>query len=107
MVIQGTIEGPNSSDIYSQNAYIYVFKVPASIVTAMGDGSAQSNTDYTLVASALIRMPSTSASSRPVSFASSNGVSVSQGDWLFAAMVFDAAVSSNRYFNVNFQMYTS
>lgn len=107
VVIQGTIEGPNSSDIYSQNAYIYVFKVPASIVTAMGDGSAQSNTDYTLVASALIRMPSTSASSRPVSFASSNGVSVSQGDWLFAAMVFDAAVSSNRYFNVNFQMYTS
>ena len=107
VVIQGTIEGPNSTDIYSQFLYIYVFKVPAAIVTAMGNGNAQNNTNYSLVASAQCRMPASSATTRPQSFISSNGVSVSQGDWIFAAVTFDAAVTSNRYFNINFQMYTS
>ena len=107
VVIQGTIEGPNSTDIYSQFLYIYVFKVPAAIVTAMGNGNAQNNTNYSLVASASCRMPTSSATTRPQSFISSNGVSVSQGDWVFAAVTFDAAVTGTRYFNVNFQMYTS
>jgi len=107
VVIQGTIEGPNSTDIYSEFLYIYVFKVPAAIVTAMGNGNPQNNTNYSLVASASCRMPASSATTRPQSFISSNGVSVSQGDWVFAAVTFDAAVTSNRYFNVNFQMYTS
>ena len=105
--IQGTIEGQNNADIYSEDVYIYVFKVPAAIVTAMGNGGAQNATNYTLVASAICTMPSTSASSRPQRFASSNGVSVSAGDWVLGAVSFDGVVTATRYLYTNFQMLTT
>ena len=105
--IQGTIEGQNNADIYSEDVYIYVFKVPAAIVTAMGNGGAQNATNYTLVASAICTMPTTSASSRPQRFASSNGVSVSAGDWVLGAVSFDGVVTATRYLYTNFQMLTT
>ena len=105
--IQGTIEGENQADIYGEDVYIYVFKVPAAIVTAMGNGNPQNATNYTLVASAICTMPTTSASSRPQSFASSNGVSVNAGDWVLGAVSFDGVVTATRYLYTNFQMLTS
>ena len=105
--VQGTVEGQNNSELYSANVYILVFKISAAIVTAMGNGNPQNNTTYTLVASATCTMPASSLSSRPQSFASSNGVSVSAGDWVFASLASDATVTTTRYFYTNFQMLTS
>tara|TARA_R110002153_G_scaffold195821_1_gene349154 strand:- start:93 stop:1886 length:1794 start_codon:yes stop_codon:yes gene_type:complete len=105
--VQGTVEGQSSSELYSANVYILVFKISAAIVTAMGNGNPQNNTTYTLVASAECTMPASSTASRPQSFASSNGVSVSAGDWVFASLASDATVTATRYFYTNFQMLTS
>tara|TARA_R110002073_G_scaffold244894_1_gene406947 strand:+ start:131 stop:1468 length:1338 start_codon:yes stop_codon:yes gene_type:complete len=105
--VQGTCEGQNNANLYSANVYILVFKIPASIVTAMGNGGIQSTAAYTLVASATCTMPTSSLSSKPQSFESSNGVSVSAGDWVFASLASDATVTATRYFYTNFQMYTS
>lgn len=107
VVIQGTIEGGNFSDVYSQDIYIYVFRVPSSIVTAMGNGGVQNTTAYELVASARCTMPSSLASTRPQLFVSGNGVEVDKGDWVFAAMTFDSTVTTTRYFPINFQIYTA
>jgi hypothetical protein len=104
--IQGTVEGSNNSEVYDEDVFIYVFKVPSAIVTAMGNGGAQDNTAYELVASAKCTMPSSNASSRPQSFVSTNGETLDKDDWVFAAMAFDAAVTSTRYFYVNFNVYT-
>jgi hypothetical protein len=104
--IQGTCEGQNSSEVYNDKVYIYVFKLPAAIVTSMGDGSDQPNSNYTLVASAECTMPSTGASQRPQSFESSNGESVSAGDWVFASLSFAGTVTATRYFYTNFSMAT-
>lgn len=105
--IQGTIEGQSNADIYSEDVYIYVFKVPAAIVTAMGNGGVQNATNYTLVASASCTMPSTSASSRPQRFASTNGVSVNAGDWVLGSVSFAGTVTATRYLYTNFQMLTT
>lgn len=105
--IQGTVEGQNSADIYSEDVYIYVFKIPAAIVTAMGNGGAQNATNYTLVASAVCTMPTTGASARPQSFQSTNGVSVNAGDWVLGAVSFDGVVTATRYLYTNFQMLTT
>ena len=105
--VQGTVEGQNNGELYSANVYILVFKISAAIVTAMGNGNPQNNTTYTLVASATCAMPASSTASRPQSFASSNGVSVNAGDWVFASLASDATVTSTRYFYTNFQMLTS
>jgi len=105
--VQGTVEGQNTSDLYNANVYILVFIVPAAIVTAMGNGGNQNATNYTLVASAECTMPSTGLSTKPQSFVSSNGVSVSEGDWVFASLASDASVTATRYFYTNFQMLTS
>jgi len=104
--VQGTVEGQDFSDVYNDKVYIYVFKLPPNIVSAMGNGSAQSDTNYTLVASAECTMPSTGASTRPQSFASSNGVSVNAGDWVFASLSFAGTVTATRYFYTNFSMAT-
>jgi hypothetical protein len=104
--IQGTCEGQNSIDVYNDKVYIYVFKLPANIVSAMGNGSAQSNTNYTLVASAECTMPASSASTKPQSFESSNGETVSAGDWVFASLSFAGTVTATRYFYTNFSMAT-
>ena len=100
--IQGTCEGQNTSDLYSANVYILVFKIPPAIVTAMGNAGIQNTATYTLVASATCTMPTVSLSSKPQSFASSNGVSVNAGDWVFASLASDATVTSTRYFYTNF-----
>ena len=105
--VQGTCEGQNTSDLYSANVYILVFKIPPAIVTAMGNAGIQNTATYTLVASATCTMPTVSLSSKPQSFASSNGVSVSAGDWVFASLASDATVTATRYFYTNFQMLTS
>ena len=105
--VQGTVEGQNSTDVYSDTVYIYVFRLPASIVLAMGNGGIQSTAAYELVASAGCVMPATQSSSRPQRFASSNGVSVSEGDFVFAAVAFSGTTTATRYFYTNFQMLTS
>ena len=105
--VQGTIEGQNFTDVYSGTVYIYVFRLPSSIVLAMGNGGIQSTAAYELVASAGCVMPSTQASTRPQRFASGNGVSVTAGDFVFAAVAFSGTTTATRYFYTNFQMLTS
>tara|TARA_R110000772_G_scaffold193093_1_gene303983 strand:+ start:3936 stop:4937 length:1002 start_codon:yes stop_codon:yes gene_type:complete len=105
--IQGTCEGQNNSEVYNDKVYIYVFKLPPNIVAAMGNGSGQANSNYTLVASAECTMPSTGASQRPQSFESSNGETVTAGDWVFASLSFAGTVTATRYFYTNFSMSTS
>jgi hypothetical protein len=104
--IQGTCEGQNNIDVYNDKVYIYVFKLPPNIVSAMGNGSGQANSNYTLVASAECTMPSSGASQRPQSFESSNGETVSAGDWVFASLSFAGTVTATRYFYTNFSMAT-
>jgi hypothetical protein len=104
--ISGTIRSVNNSDIYNSVTYIYVFKVPDAIVTSMGDGTAQSSTDYTLVASASCTMAASDTSNRPQSFASSNGVNIDKDDWIFVGVAFANQVSANRYLELNFNVYT-
>ena len=107
MQIQGTVEGQNFTDVYNDTVYIYVFKLPASIVLAMGNGGAQSSSSYELVASAGCVMPASQASTRPQRFASGNGVTVSAGDWVFASLSFAGVVTATRYFITNFSMCTT
>jgi hypothetical protein len=104
--IQGTCEGQNNSEVYNDKVYIYVFKLPLNIVAAMGNGSGQANSSYTLVASAECTMPVSGASQRPQSFESSNGETVSAGDWVFASLSFAGTVTATRYFYTNFSMAT-
>ena len=104
--IQGTCEGQNNIDVYNDKVYIYVFKLPLNIVAAMGNGSGQANSSYTLVASAECTMPASGASQRPQSFESSNGETVSAGDWVFASLSFAGTVTATRYFYTNFSMAT-
>jgi hypothetical protein len=104
--ISGTIRSVNSVDIYDSVTYIYVFKVPDAIVTAMGNGTAQSSTAYELVASASCTMPDSDTSFRPQSFASSNGVNIDKDDWIFVGVAFAGTVTANRYLELNFNVYT-
>ena len=104
--IQGTCEGQNNIDVYNDKVYIYVFKLPLNIVAAMGNGGGQANSSYTLVASAECTMPVSGASQRPQSFESSNGETVSAGDWVFASLSFAGTVTATRYFYTNFSMAT-
>jgi len=105
--LQGTVTGVNTSEIYNSDIYIYVIKVPAAVVTLMGNGGSQSNVAYTLVASATCTMPTTSAITRPQSFSSTNGVNIDKADYIFVAFAKAGdTVTTSRKFIVNFNVYT-
>jgi hypothetical protein len=59
------------------------------------------------VASATLTCPSSLTNITPMAVQSSNGSSISEGDYVFMTAVFDGTVSSSRYFNINAQMFST
>lgn len=105
--IAGTIEWDSNSEVASQTMRIFVWKIGSDELRAMDNGTYDSAWGGTLVASTSITAPARYQNISPMRFKSTNGVSVSSDDMVFATCVYDGTVTRTRYFFINYQLYTT
>jgi hypothetical protein len=102
--ISGTVKfsaGTNSST----NTFVRVYKVPAAFVTDMENGDDPGTSiSCTLVAAIQVDTPSLNVDTRPRNYISTNGVSISSGDYVFATYSYRGRLTSTQYFTHNFQL---
>jgi hypothetical protein len=101
------IEFPNNSDIQGEDIRFFMWKIGSDEVSAIEGGTYDASWGGTLVASATLTCPSSLTNITPMAVQSSNGSSISEGDYVFMTAVFDGTVSSSRYFNINAQMFST
>jgi hypothetical protein len=105
--IAGTMKFDSGTQT-GKSLFVRVYKVPTSFITDMANGDDPGSTmgACTLVAGVEVVTPSTSPSTRPMSYASSNGVSVSSSDFLFATFAYKGRLSAGGTTSIvnNFQL---
>jgi len=105
--IAGTIEFDSNAEVRGQTLRIHVFKIGSGELSALDNGTYDSQWGGTLVASTSITVPNSSQNIIPKRFKSTNGVSVSADDMIFATAIYDGTVTSTRRFMINYQLYTT
>ena len=105
--IAGTIEFDSSAEVRGQTLRIHVFKIGSGELSALDNGTYDSQWGGTLVASTSVTIPNSSQNITPMRFKSTNGVSVSADDMFFATAIYDGTVTRTRYFFINYQLYTT
>lgn len=104
-VIQGVLLDDGASTVAGSNIWYHVWKMSATYVSGMASGTYNSTDTPTLVASAQTTTPSSIANITPVSFRSTNGVSVSAGDFLVATMATNAVVTATEYRKISYNLF--
>lgn len=101
----GIVEFPSQSEVQGEDLHFFLWKIPSSAVTAMNNGTYVGSTiSCLLVASDTVRVPLASQNIIPMTFEATSQ-SVSQGDYVFAAISFDGTVTGTRYFPINYSVY--
>lgn len=103
--IQGVLKDDSASTVAGTNIWYHVWKMSSTYVAGMASGTFNSSDTPTLVASAQTTTPSSLANITPVSFISTNGITVSQGDYLIATMATDAVVTATEYRVIGYEVY--
>lgn len=105
LYMDGIVEYPSQTEVQGEDLHFFVWKVPSSAVTAMNNGTyVGQNITCTLVASTTLTVPSSNQNIIPMTFQATSQ-SVSDGDYVFAAISFDGTVTGTRYFIINYQVY--
>jgi len=107
IAIAGNIEWDSNAEVQGEDMRIFVWKIDSSEISALANGTYDSSWSGVLVASTSVTCPAASQNIIPMSFISTNGVSVSAGDMVFATAVFDGTVTGTRYFPINYQLYVT
>jgi hypothetical protein len=87
--ISGTMKFDTDTQT-GKDIIVRVYKVPTAFITDMANGDDPGTTmgNCILVAGVKIATPSSSPSTRPMSYTSTNGVSVASTDFLFATFTY-------------------
>jgi hypothetical protein len=102
--ISGTVKFSSGINT-STNTFVRVYKVPAAFVTDMENGDDPGTSiSCTLVAAIQVDTPSLNVDTRPRNYISTNGVSISSGDYVFATYSYRGRLTSTQYFTHNFQL---
>ena len=105
LYMSGIVEFPSQAEVQGQDLHFFVWKVPASAVTAMNNGTYPGGTiSCTLVANDTVTVPSSSQNIINRTFEATSQT-VTEGDYVFAALSFDGTVTGTRYFITNYQVY--
>lgn len=101
----GIVEFPSQAEVQGEDLHFFLWKVPSGAVTAMNNGTYVGSTiTCTLVASDTVRVPLASQNIIPMTFEATSQT-VSEGDYVFAAISFDGTVTGTRYFPINYSVY--
>lgn len=100
-----TQEFDPSSSLQGSTIRYFMWKIGSSEISAIENGTLNSSWSGTLVASSSLTIPSSSQQFIPMTVQSSNGSSLSEGDYVFATMVCDATNSNTVSLNTAIQMY--
>ena len=102
--ISGTVKFSSGINT-STNTFVRVYKVPAAFVTDMENGDDPGTSiSCTLVAAIQVDTPSLNVDTRPRNYISTNGVSISSGDYVFATYSYRGRLTSTQYCTHNFQL---
>lgn len=105
--ISGVQEFGSASETRGTVIYYYVWKIGSAEVTAITNGTYDSAWSGTLVASTSITIPSSNENIIPMRLLSTNGQTVSAGDYVFATALFAYTGVTTRYFPMNYQLFVT
>jgi hypothetical protein len=98
------MEFDSASEVAGQTWRFFMWKIGSGEISAIENGTYDSNWGGTLVASLTFNVPSSLQNIVPVAKQSANGVSISEGDYVFVTGVFDGTVTGTRNFPCNISM---
>lgn len=102
----GTIEFSSASETAGAQMFLYIFKYPSSLVTAMANGTYVASTAMTLVGSTSVTAPSSAQNIIPMSFTCGGNITANSGEYFFGAFAYRGTVTGNRYFLINYNLFT-
>lgn len=98
------MEFDSNSEVAGQTFRFFMWKLNSAEISAIENGTYDSSWSGVLVASATFTVPSSLQNIVPKVVQSSNGVSISEGDYVFVTTVYDGTVTANRDFPCNMQI---
>lgn len=98
------MEFDSNSEVAGQTFRFFMWKLNSGEISAIENGTYDSNWSGVLVASATFNVPGSIQNIVPKVVQSSNGVSISEGDYVFVTTVYDGTVTANRDFPCNMQI---
>lgn len=98
------MEFDSNSEVAGQTWRFFMWKIGSGEISAIENGTYDSNWGGTLVASLTFNVPSSLQNIVPMAKQSANGVSISEGDYVFVTGVYDGTVTGTRNFPCNISM---